>query len=75
MQGSDWREVRACELNGALGGDPSCEVLKRGGLHLDVIEVVPVGDGADKKKKKKKEREKKEKSSCAVQYLNEGLRL
>ena len=59
----DWREVRACELNGALGGDPSSEVLRRGDLHLVVTEVVPVGGGADKK------------SSCAVQYLNEGLRL
>ena len=52
MQGSDWREVRACELNCALGGDPSCEVLKRGGVPLVVTEVVP--DGPDQKKKKKK---------------------
>ena len=37
------------ELDGALGGDPSSKVLKRGGLHLVVTEVVPVGGGADKK--------------------------
>ena len=34
--------MRACELDGALGGDPSSEVLKRGGLHLVVTDVVPV---------------------------------
>ena len=33
-----------------LGGDPSFEVLKRGGLHLVVTEVDPVGGGADKKR-------------------------
>ena len=42
--------MRACELNGALGGDPSFEVLKHGGLHLVVTEVVSVGGGADKKR-------------------------
>ena len=43
--------MRACELDSALGGDPSFEVLKRGGLHLIVTaEVVPVGGGADNKK-------------------------
>ena len=55
--------MRACELDGGFGGHLSFEVLNRGGLHPVVIEVVPVGGGADKKKK----------SSCAVQYLNEGL--
>ena len=34
--------MRACELDGVLGGDPSFEVLKRDGLHLIVIEVVPI---------------------------------
>ena len=49
----DGRGVRACELDGALGGDPSFEVLKRAaGLHLIVTaEVVPVGDGADNNKR------------------------
>lgn len=37
-----------CELNGALGGDPSFEVLMCGGLHLVISEVVPVGGGTDK---------------------------
>ena len=56
--------MRACELDGVLGGDPLFEVLKRGGLHLVVTEVIPIGGGADKdwhippppppKKKKKK---------------------
>ena len=46
--------MRACELDGGFGGHPSFEVLKRGGLHLVVTEVVPVGGGADKKKKKKR---------------------
>ena len=55
------------ELNPALGGSPSSEVFKRGGLHLVVTEVVPISGGADKKKEKKK-------GSCAVQYLNEGPR-
>ena len=59
----DGTGVRACELDGGFGGDPPFEVLKRGGLHLVVTEMVPVGGGADKKKR----------SSCAVQYLNEGL--
>ena len=44
-----WGGVCACELDGALGGDLSFEVLKRGGLHLVVTEVVPIGGGADKK--------------------------
>ena len=59
------------QLNGALGGDPSSEVLKRGCLHLVVSEVVPIGGGMvrTKKKDKKKEEEKKKKSSCAVRYL------
>ena len=43
----DGRGVRACDLDGDFGGDPSSEVLRRGGLHLVVTEVVPVGDGAD----------------------------
>ena len=37
------------ELDGAYGGDQSFEVLKCGGFHLVVIEVVPVSGGADKK--------------------------
>ena len=41
----------ACELDGALSGDPPFEVLKGGGLHLVVTEVVPVGGGADNNKK------------------------
>ena len=45
--------VRACELDGDFGGDPSSEVRRRGGLHLVVTEVVPVGGGADKKRKKR----------------------
>ena len=53
------------ELDGALGGDPSSKILKRGGLHLVVTEVVPVGGSADNKQKK---------SSCVVMYLSEGLR-
>ena len=55
--------MHACKSDGALDGDPSLEVLKCGGLHLVVTEVVPVSGGADKKK-----------SSCVVQYLSEGLR-
>ena len=43
--------MRACELDGALGGEPSSEVLKGGGLHLVVTEVVPVGGGAGPPKK------------------------
>ena len=42
--------MRACELDGALGGDPSSEVLKRGGLHLIVTEVVPIDGDADETK-------------------------
>lgn len=43
------------------------EVLKHGGLHLVVTEVVPIGGGVDNKKR----------SSCVVQYLtlSEVLRL
>ena len=52
-----------CELDGALGGDPSFEVLKWGGLHLVVTEVVPVVVVQKKRKKRKK------KSSCTVLYL------
>ena len=42
------------------------EVLKHGGLHLVVTEVVPIGGGVDNNK-----------SSCVVQYLtlSEVLRL
>ena len=58
------------QLNGALGGDPSSEVLKRGCLHLVVSEVVPIGGGMvrTKKKDKKKEEEKKRKEflCCSV---------
>lgn len=42
--------MRACELAGVWGGDQSFEVLKRGGLHLVVSEVVPVDGVADKKR-------------------------
>ena len=38
-----------CELDGAWGGDLSFEVLKCGGLHLVVTEVVPVDGGANEK--------------------------
>ena len=58
----DGRGVRAFELDSALVGDPSSEVLKHGGLHLVITEVVPVGGGADQKKR------------VLVQYLSEGLR-
>ena len=34
------------ELNPALGGSPSSEVFRRGGLHLVVTEVVPISGGA-----------------------------
>ena len=54
----DGRGVCACEVGGALGGDLSSEVLRHGGLHLVVTEVVPISGGATKKK-----------SSCAVQNL------
>ena len=56
--------ARQCELDGTRGGDQSFEVLKRGGLHLVVTEVVPVGDGADKK-----EKEKKKERGLATYYL------
>ena len=46
--------MRACKSDGALGGDPSLEVLKSEGFHLVVTEVDPIGGGADKKKKKKR---------------------
>ena len=42
--------VHACKSDGALGDDPSLEVLKSWGLHLVVTEVVPVGSGADKER-------------------------
>ena len=42
--------MRTCKSDGALGGDPLPEVLKRGGFHLAVTEVVPVGGGADKER-------------------------
>ena len=61
--------MRACELDGVLGGDPSYEVLKRGGLHLVVTEVVPVSGGADNNKK-----ERKKEFLCYSVYLSEGLR-
>ena len=51
--------MRACELDGVLGGDPSYEVLKRGGLHLVVTEVVPSGGGADKKEEEEEKEKKK----------------
>ena len=59
----DGRGVHACELDGAFGGDPSSEVLKRGGLHWSSLRwflsvVVRT----------------KQLSSCTVRYLNEGLR-
>ena len=38
------------------------EVLKCGGLHLIVMEVVPVCSGTEKRK-----------SSCTGRYLNEAL--
>ena len=47
----DGRGGRARELDGALGGNPSFEVLERGGLHLVDTGVVPVGGGADKEKR------------------------
>ena len=42
--------VRVYELDGALGGDPSFEVLEREGFQLVVTKVVPVGGGADKQR-------------------------
>ena len=42
--------MRTCKSDGALGDDPLLEVLKCGGLHLVVSEVVPVGGGADKER-------------------------
>ena len=58
----DERGGHSCGLDGALGGNPSFEVLKCGDLHLVITEVVPVGGGTDQK------------SSCAVRYLSERLR-
>ena len=46
----DGRGVRTCKSDGALGDDPLLDVLKSGGLHLIVTEVVPVGGGADKER-------------------------
>ena len=56
--------MRACELDGALGGDLPFEVLKCGGLHLVATGVVPVGGGADiffflKVKKKRRRRRRR----------------
>ena len=42
--------MRTCKSDDALGDDPLLEVLKSGGLHLVVTEVVPVGGGADKER-------------------------
>ena len=44
-----------------LDGDRSFEVLKCGGLHLVVTQVVPAGGGAD------------EESSCTVRHANQAL--
>ena len=41
--------ARQCELGGTRGGDQSFEVLKCGGLHLVLTEVVPVGSGVEEK--------------------------
>lgn len=68
VRGSNFRSKRdnrgghSCGWDGALGGNPSFEVLKCGDLHPVTTEVVPVGGGTDQK------------SSCAVCYLGEGLR-
>ena len=53
----DWRGVRPCKSDGALGRDPLLEVL--GGLHLVVTDVVPVCGGADKKQKQKREKKRR----------------
>ena len=42
--------MRTCKSDCALGDDPLLEVLKSGGLHSVVTEVVPVGGGADKER-------------------------
>ena len=42
--------MRTCKSDGALGDDPLLEVLKCGGLHLVVSEVVPTGGVADKER-------------------------
>jgi len=42
----DGRGVRTWKSDGALGDDPLLEVLKSGGLHLVVTEVVPVSGAA-----------------------------
>ena len=67
--------MRTCELDGALGGDLSFEVLKCGGLHL----VVTGMSGNSRWSRcgqnlKKVKRKKKKKMSCTVRYLSEGLR-
>ena len=46
----DGRGVRACKSDGALGDDPLLDVLKSGGFHLAVTDVVPVGGGAGKER-------------------------
>jgi len=46
----DGRGVRMCKSDGALGDYPLLEVLKCGGLHLVVTEVVPVSGCVDKKR-------------------------
>ena len=58
------------QLNGALGGDPSSEVLKRGCLHLVVSEVVPIGGGMVRTTTKKEEEEKKEEFLCCSVFGN-----
>ena len=42
--------MRSRKSDGALGDNPLLEVLKCGGLHLVITEVVPVGGGADKER-------------------------
>ena len=39
-----------CKSDGVLGDDPLLKVLKHGGLHLVVIEVIPISGGVDKKR-------------------------
>ena len=46
----DGRGVCTCKSDGVLGDDLSLKVLKCGGLHLVVIEVIPIGGGVDKKR-------------------------
>ena len=40
-------EECVCEFDGACGGNQSFEVLKCGGLHPVITEVLPVGGGVD----------------------------